>query len=135
MSVQVYNGKMSVRILVADDAAFIREVLNQIIAKAGFELVGEATDGVEAVDLALKEKPDVIIMDIVMPNKSGIQATSEILEKLPNTKIIACTTEGQESMVFKALEAGCCDYVTKPFKVQQMIQVIVKSTARGVTDG
>ncbi|MEQ1876948.1 MAG: response regulator [Bdellovibrionia bacterium] len=124
---------MAVRILVADDAAFIREVLNQIIAKAGFKLVGEATDGVEAVEIALREKPDVIIMDIVMPNKSGIQAAGEILEKLPETKIIACTTEGQESMVFKALEAGCCDYVTKPFKVEQMIQIIEKhrGAARG----
>lgn len=121
---------MSVRVLLADDAAFIREVLTQIIAKAGFKLVGEATDGAEAVVLALKEKPDVIIMDIVMPNKSGIQATSEILEKLPGTKIIACTTEGQESMVFKALEAGCCDYVTKPFKVQQIIQLIEKAVGR-----
>jgi two-component system, chemotaxis family, chemotaxis protein CheY len=132
---QVYNVKMSLRILVADDAAFIREVLTQIIAKAGFQLVGEATDGAEAVTLALKEKPDVIIMDIVMPNKSGIQATQEILEKLPRTKIIACTTEGQESMVFKALEAGCCDYVTKPFKVQQMIDMIRHSASKGGANG
>lgn len=132
---QVYNGKMSVRILVADDAAFIREVLTQIIAKAGFELVGEASDGAEAIEIALREKPDVIIMDIVMPNKSGIQATQEILEKLPRTRIIACTTEGQESMVFKALEAGCCDYVTKPFKVQQIIDLIRNSAAKGATLG
>ncbi|HEX4923006.1 MAG TPA: response regulator [Bdellovibrionales bacterium] len=126
---------MSVRILVADDAAFIREVLTQIIAKAGFELVGEASDGAEAIEIALREKPDVIIMDIVMPNKSGIQATQEILEKLPRTRIIACTTEGQESMVFKALEAGCCDYVTKPFKVQQIIDLIRNSAAKGATLG
>ncbi len=132
---QVYNDKMAVRILIADDAAFIREVLNQIIAKAGFQLVGEACDGEEAVKLALREKPDVIIMDIVMPVKSGIQATAEILEQLPNTKIIACTTEGQESMVFKALEAGCCEYITKPFKVQQMIELIQNSAAKGAARG
>ena len=118
---------MAARILIADDAAFIREVLSQIVAKGGFQLVGEAVDGAEAVEMALREKPDVIVMDIVMPNKSGIQATQEILEKLPRTRIIACTTEGQETMVLKALEAGCCDFVTKPFKVQQMISVIQNS--------
>jgi two-component system, chemotaxis family, chemotaxis protein CheY len=128
---QVYNGKMGLKILIADDAAFIREVLTQIIAKGGFDLIGEASDGVEAIEIALREKPDVILMDIVMPNKSGIQATQEILEVLPQTKIIACTTEGQESMVFKALEAGCCDYVTKPFKVQQIIGAINSSVLKG----
>jgi two-component system, chemotaxis family, chemotaxis protein CheY len=127
--------KMGLRILVADDAAFIREVLIQIISKGGFQLVGEATDGAEAVEMALREKPDVIIMDIVMPVKSGIQATQEILEILPETRIIACTTEGQESMVFKALEAGCCDYITKPFKVQQMINVIRGTQVKGALPG
>lgn len=115
------------RIIIADDAAFVREVLIQISKKAGFEVVGEASDGEEAVRKTLELKPDLVIMDIVMPVKSGIQATKEILEKLPKVKIVACSTEGQESMVVKALEAGCCDFMTKPFQVANVIETLKNS--------
>ncbi len=115
------------RILVVDDAAFIREVLSQIAKKAGFEVVGEAEDGEEAVRLASELMPDLIIMDIVMPKKSGIQAAKEIHEKHPAIKIVACSTEGQETMVVKALEAGCCDFMTKPFQVANVIETLKNS--------
>jgi len=115
---------MEIRLLIVDDAAFIREVLIQIAKKAKISVVGEAADGEDALEKALSLKPDIILMDIVMPRKSGIQATKDILAQLPLTKIIACSTEGQESMVVKALEAGCCDYIVKPFDVNNVIKIL-----------
>lgn len=109
--------------MVVDDAAFIRELLIQIAKKTSVEIVGEASDGEEAVTMALDKKPDLIVMDLVMPRKSGIQATKEILEKLPKTKIVACSTEGQETMVLKAMEAGCVNCITKPFQIQDVLKV------------
>lgn len=112
------------KVLIVDDAAFIREVLSQLLVKQGFEVIGEAVNGVEAINMAREHKPDIIIMDIVMPEKSGIQATQEILSELPETKIVACSTEGSEAMVTKALEAGCCDFIVKPFKIENVVKAL-----------
>src|SRR3954468_7025778 len=102
-------------VLIVDDAPFIRDILRHIVKRAGHEVVGEAEDGEEAVTMALAKKPDLIIMDIVMPNKSGIQATKEILELLPETKVIACSTIDQEMMMMKAMESGAVEFIHKPF--------------------
>lgn len=118
------NVKQAQKVLIVDDAAFIREVLAQILRKNGYEVAGEATNGAEAVQLAQQTNPDLIIMDIVMPEKSGIQATLEILQRSPNTPIVACSTEGSETMVMKAMEAGCCDFITKPFNVDSIVKTI-----------
>lgn len=112
------------RILIVDDAAFVREVLTQILSKHKFEVAGEAQDGEEAVQKTLELKPDLVIMDIVMPKKSGIQATIEILAVNPKQKILACSTEGSDAMVVKALEAGCLDFILKPFKIENLISTI-----------
>jgi two-component system chemotaxis response regulator CheY len=119
--------KVSIRVLVVDDAPFIREVLRQLLVQHQIEVVGEAVDGQHAVELALQTKPDVILMDIIMPRKSGIEATKEILESLPQTKIIACSTADQQTMVLRALDAGCCEYVVKPFRRDRLIHVIESS--------
>lgn len=126
---QVYNGITMTRLLIADDAPFIREIVRTVAEKNGLHLVGEAVNGTEAVALALVQKPDVILMDIIMPKMSGIEATKEILQKLPNTKIIAFSTADQEMMVMRALEAGCISYLAKPFKAEELLQAI-----RGVTE-
>lgn len=112
------------KILIADDAAFVREILSQILTKHGFDVVAEAQDGQEIVDIASKQEFDLIIMDIVMPVKSGIEASREILEKKPGSLIVACSTESSEPMVVKALEAGCVDFITKPFEIEPLIQTI-----------
>lgn len=114
--------------MIVDDAAFVREVLTQILVKHDYEVVGEAQDGEEAVQKAQLLNPDLIIMDIVMPKKSGIQAALEILVNKPTQKILACSTEGSETMVVKALEAGCVDFIVKPFKIEELIKTI-KSVA------
>jgi len=118
---------MKPKLVIVDDAAFVREILVQIAKRGGFEVVGEAADGEEAVRIVLEKKPDLVVMDIVMPKKSGIQATKEILQVLPRTKILACSTEGQESMIMKALEAGCIDYLVKPFEIKTVLNVISKN--------
>lgn len=117
---------MSQRVLIVDDAAFVREVLTQILQKHGFEVCGEAQNGTEAVESATSQKPDLILMDIVMPVKSGIQATEEILKTNPSMPIIACSTEGSEAMVAKAIAAGCVDFVVKPFQIENLIGTIKK---------
>lgn len=88
------------------------------------EVVAEARDGQEAVEVVQKTRPDVVLMDIVMPQKSGIEATTEILKSMPKLKIIACSTVDQESMVMRALEAGCCNYITKPFKAEEVFKAV-----------
>ncbi|MGE3975608.1 MAG: response regulator [Bdellovibrionales bacterium] len=118
---------MKPKLVIADDAAFVREILVQIARRGGYDVVAEAADGEEAVKMALLHKPDLIVMDIVMPKKSGIQATKEILQQLPRTRVLACSTEGQESMIVKALEAGCVDYLVKPFEIKTVLNVLSKN--------
>jgi two-component system chemotaxis response regulator CheY len=123
---------MQAKVFIADDAAFVREVLSQILSKHGFEVVGEAQNGIEAVEMILKNRPDLVIMDIVMPVKSGIQATEEILKVDPTIPIIACSTEGSEAMVTRAIASGCVDFVEKPFQIDKLIATI-KSVLDKVT--
>ena len=115
---------MSQKVLIVDDAAFVREVLTQILEKHGFEVVGEAQNGTEAVEMAISLKPDLILMDIVMPVKSGIQAAEEILKINPKMPIIACSTEGSEAMISRAIGAGCVDFVVKPFQIDNLIATL-----------
>ncbi len=112
-----------------DDAPFIREVLRHIFAKTEIEVVGEAVDGEEAIAVVARETPHVVLMDIVMPKKSGVEATAAILQDFPETKIIACSTVDQNSMVMRALEAGCCNYITKPFKGEEVLKAVRSAAA------
>jgi two-component system, chemotaxis family, chemotaxis protein CheY len=123
------QSKSQLRMIVADDAPFIREIVRNLAEKDGIELVGEAVDGLEAVEKALQFKPDVVLMDIIMPRKNGIDAAREILTQLPSTKIIAFSTADQETMVIQALDAGCCNYVLKPFEGGVLLSVIKKAVA------
>ncbi len=121
---------MAIRVLVVDDAPFIREVISQALQRSGFDIVGEAVDGADAVQKARKLAPDLILMDIVMPQKSGLEATKEILAEMPNVRIVALSTVDQQGMVLKALEAGCCDYVAKPFESAKLIQTLRRALER-----
>lgn len=122
---------MSIRLLIADDAPFIREVVRNIIKKHDIEIVGEASNGQEAVEMAMTTNPDVILMDIVMPEKNGIEATQEIKKLLPEARIVAFSTETHSSMVLQAVEAGACDYVYKPFKEEEIIRALKQAHEGG----
>lgn len=120
----IISNYMNYRIVIVDDAPFVREVIGHLLKNTEFDIVGEASDGEEALRVALDTKPDLIIMDIVMPIKSGIQAAREIIEQLPNTRIVACSTESSEAVVAMAIEAGCCDYVVKPFERESFLSIL-----------
>jgi two-component system chemotaxis response regulator CheY len=117
---------MSKRVLVVDDAAFMRNMIKDIFTAAGFQVIGEASNGVEAVERYRELKPDLITMDIVMPFRSGIDATREIIRQDPNAVVLMCSALGQESLVMEAIEAGATDFVVKPFRVEDVLAVVHK---------
>jgi len=117
---------MAVRVLIADDAMFMREMIKDIVEQAGYEVVGEAGNGLEAVEKYRELKPDLTTMDIVMPLKSGIEAVREIAGEFADARIVMCSALGQDSLVVEALEAGARDFIVKPFKADQVLEVLKK---------
>ena len=118
---------MAPRVLIVDDAIFMRNTIKEIFSDNEFEIAGEASNGVEAVEKFRELKPDLLTMDIVMPFKNGIQATRDILEEDPNAIIIICSALGQESLVTEAIEAGAMDFIVKPFRPENVLQVVRKA--------
>ncbi len=117
---------MAIRVLIVDDAIFMRNMIKDIFAGGGFEVVGEASNGVEAIEKYQQLKPDLTTMDIVMPFKSGIEATREIVQHDRNAVIVMCSALGQESLVMEAIEAGASDFIVKPFKADDVLAVVRK---------
>lgn len=114
------------RVLIVDDAAFMRMMLKDILEKNGYEIAGEAGNGQIAVEMYNREKPDVVTMDITMPEMDGIQAVKEIRKVDPNAKIIMCSAMGQQSMVMDAIKAGAKDFIVKPFQADRVLEAIKK---------
>lgn len=120
---------MPIKVLIADDALFMRNMIKDVFSGVEFEVVGEAQNGVEAIEKYKELKPDITTMDIVMPQKSGIEAVREIVKFDKNAKIVMCSALGQESLVMEAIEAGATDFIVKPFKAENVIQVVKKALA------
>ncbi|MBV7272268.1 response regulator [Clostridium thailandense] len=116
------------KILIVDDAAFMRMMIKDILEKNGFEVVGEANNGLKAVELYKKEKPDVVTMDITMPDMDGIEAVKAIKAFDPGAKIIMCSAMGQQTMVMDAIKAGARDFIVKPFQPDRVLEAIKKIT-------
>ena len=114
------------RVLVADDASFMRQMIREIVESEGFEVCGEAADGVEAVDEFKRLQPDVVTMDIVMPLKSGIDAVRGIMALDPTACVVMCSALGQETLVTEAIQAGAKDFIVKPFKPDAVIDTLKK---------
>lgn len=122
---------MAKRVLVVDDAIFMRNMIKDIFSSAGYEVVGEAANGLEAVERYKELKPDLTTMDIVMPFKSGIEATREIVKTDDKATIIMCSALGQESLVMEAIEAGASDFIVKPFRAEDVLSVVKKVIGEG----
>lgn len=114
------------RVLIVDDLAFIKLIIRDTLEKKGFEVVGEASNGIEAVDLYSKLRPDVVLMDITMPRMDGIQALSKIMEIDRNAKVIMCSALGQQRLIIQAIQLGAKDFIVKPFKPERIIGAIKK---------
>ncbi|WP_147532252.1 response regulator [Bacillus marasmi] len=112
------------RILIIDDAQFMRSMLTNILVKANHEIVGEGETGKEAVQLFFEKKPDLTIMDITMPEMSGVEATKAIKRDFPDANIIMCSAMGQQKMVLEAIEAGAKDFIIKPFNESRVLETI-----------
>lgn len=117
---------MGNRVLVVDDAAFMRMMIKDILKKGGFEVVGEAEDGLKAVEKFKELKPDLVTMDITMPEMDGIAAVKEIRKIDPNAVIVMCSAMGQQAMVIDAIQAGAKDFVVKPFQPDRVLEAIRK---------
>ncbi|WAA10725.1 response regulator [Fervidibacillus albus] len=118
---------MSQKILIVDDAAFMRMMIKDILVKNGYEVVGEAQDGKQAVEKFKELQPDLVTMDITMPEMDGIEALKNIQEIDPNAKIIMCSAMGQQAMVIDAIQAGAKDFIVKPFQADRVIEAIKKT--------
>ena len=117
---------MDKKILLVDDAAFMRMMIKDTLTKNGYTSIIEAADGEQAVEQYKNEKPNLIIMDITMPNKTGIEALKEIKQLDSSAKIVMCSAMGQESMVVEAIKLGALDFIVKPFKPDRILQTVSK---------
>ena len=115
---------MSQTVLICDDAIFMRTMIGDILTQAGFQIVGEAETGVQAVDKYRSLKPDLVTMDIVMPDMGGIDAVREIIKEDPGAKILMCSAMGQQALVIEAIQAGARDFVVKPFQPSRVLEAI-----------
>jgi len=109
-------------VLIVDDAVFMRNMLADILRSDGFEIVGEASTGIEAVDKYRELGPDLVTMDVIMPDMGGIDAVKQILEQDANAKVMMCSAMGQQALVIEAIQAGAKDFVVKPFHPSRVLE-------------
>lgn len=117
---------MGKRILVVDDASFMRMMVKDILTKNGYEIAGEAENGNKAIEVYKEVKPDLVVMDITMPECDGITAVKEIRKFDANAKIVMCSAMGQQAMVIEAIQSGARDFIVKPFQAERVIEAIKK---------
>jgi len=117
---------VGVKVLIVDDAAFMRMMLKDILVKNGYEVLGEAENGLKAVEKYKELNPDLVIMDITMPEMDGIEAVKEIKKINPSAAVIMCSAMGQQSMVIEAIQSGAKDFIVKPFQADRIIEAVRK---------
>ena len=117
---------MAKNILIVDDAAFMRMMIKDILTKNGYNVAGEAENGAKAMEKYNELKPDLVLMDITMPEVDGIQALKNIKASDPNAKIIMCSAMGQQAMVIEAIQSGAKDFIVKPFQAERVLEAVKK---------
>ncbi len=118
---------MAKSILICDDAAFMRMMIKDILTKNGYNIAGEAENGAKAVEKYDETKPDLVLMDITMPEMDGIQALKKIKEKDPNASVVMCSAMGQQAMVIESIQSGARDFIVKPFQPDRVIEAVKKA--------
>ena len=114
------------KILIVDDAAFMRMMIKDILSKNGYTVAGEAENGVKAVEKYNELKPDLVLMDITMPEMDGIQALKNIKAADSGAKVIMCSAMGQQAMVIESIQAGAKDFIVKPFQAERVLEAVKK---------
>ena len=117
---------MAKNILICDDAAFMRMMIKDILSKNGYNVVGEAENGLIAVEKYAETHPDLVLMDITMPEMDGINALKTIREKDPDASVIMCSAMGQQAMVIESIQAGAKDFIVKPFQADRVLEAVKK---------
>ena len=117
---------MAKNILICDDAAFMRMMIKDILTKNGYNIAGEAENGAKAVEKYNELKPDLVLMDITMPEMDGIQALKKIKETDPNASVIMCSAVGQQAMVIESIQSGAKDFIVKPFQADRVLEAVQK---------
>ncbi len=115
------------RVLVVDDAAFMRKMVSDALAKGGHEVIGQAGNGVEAIAQFRELRPDLMTLDITMPEKDGLETLKDVMELDPGAKVIMCSALGQESKVLESIKLGAKDFVVKPFQPARVIDAVAKA--------
>ncbi|MBQ9120673.1 MAG: response regulator [Lachnospiraceae bacterium] len=118
---------MAKNILICDDAAFMRMMIKDILTKNGYNIVGEAENGAKAVEKYNETKPDLVMMDITMPEMDGIQALKKIKSMDDSAKIIMCSAMGQQAMVIESIQSGAKDFIVKPFQPDRVLEAVKKA--------
>lgn len=118
---------MAKNILICDDAAFMRMMIKDILTKNGYTIVGEAENGQKAVEKYNETKPDLVMMDITMPEMDGIRALKKIKATYPNAAIIMCSAMGQQAMVIESIQSGAKDFIVKPFQPDRVLEAVKKA--------
>ncbi|MBQ9436797.1 MAG: response regulator [Lachnospiraceae bacterium] len=117
---------MAKNILICDDAAFMRMMIKDILTKNGYNVAGEAENGLKAVEKYNELKPDLVLMDITMPEMDGIQALKKIKEVDPSATVVMCSAMGQQAMVIESIQAGAKDFIVKPFQADRVLDAVKK---------
>ena len=114
------------KVMICDDAAFMRMMIKDILTKNGYEIAAEAENGAIAVEKYHEAKPDLVLMDITMPDMDGIQALKKIKEIDANANVIMCSAMGQQAMVIEAIQSGAKDFIVKPFQAERVLEAVKK---------
>ena len=117
---------MASRVLIVDDLAFIKLIIKDTLEKTGFEVAGEASNGVEAIEQYKRLQPDIVLMDITMPKMDGIQALQEIVKIDPQAKVIMCSALGQQKLIIQSIQLGAKDFIVKPFQAERVLEAVKK---------
>ncbi len=117
---------MAKNILICDDAAFMRMMIKDILTKNGYNVAAEAENGLKAVEKYKEVSPDLVLMDITMPEMDGIQALKEIRKADAGAKVIMCSAMGQQAMVIESIQAGAKDFIVKPFQAERVLEAVKK---------